>query len=216
MTKTATASQQSSARKRLPPEERKEQILDVAASLIREHGVSALNMDRLGREAGVSKPLVYVYFTNRVELLKALLLRETRRYDATSEAAANSAVDMEDLVRKTSRAMLEYVTERGIVLQQLMIEPEVAEVLRKIESRGHETHVEFLSGRLMRDFGIPREVAELTIEFGLGISRAAGAYVERTKADLDFVEDVMTTMIMGSVNAIALACATKKLTNGSD
>ena len=42
-------------RTRLAPEVRRELILDHAAALIREQGVSALNMDKLGREAGVSK-----------------------------------------------------------------------------------------------------------------------------------------------------------------
>jgi len=49
-------------RTRLSPEVRKELILDHAANVIAAEGVSALSMERLGREAGVSKSLVYAYY----------------------------------------------------------------------------------------------------------------------------------------------------------
>ena len=45
-------------RTRLNPEERKSMILDHAAKFIAAEGVSALTMERLGKEAGISKSLV--------------------------------------------------------------------------------------------------------------------------------------------------------------
>ncbi len=48
-------------RTRLAPEERSQLILDAAAQIVVNEGVSAVNMDRLGRDAGISKALVYNY-----------------------------------------------------------------------------------------------------------------------------------------------------------
>jgi TetR/AcrR family transcriptional regulator, fatty acid biosynthesis regulator len=198
-------------RTRLAPEVRRELILDHAAALIREQGVSALNMDKLGREAGISKPLVYNYFPNRIELLKALLLREVERNRQNNLRLAGVNKSMDALVRATSRAMLEYVRERGIIIQQLMLEPDVAEVLRDIDAQHHKMYVDYLSKRLVKEFGIPRQIAVPAIDIGLGLSSAAGAYYDQHPEDIDFVEDLLVTMIMGSLQAVSKACSTGKL-----
>lgn len=198
-------------RTRLAPEIRRELILDHAAALIREQGVSALSMDKLGREAGISKPLVYNYFPNRIELLKALLLREVERNRQNNLRLAGQHPSMDALVRATSRAMLEYVRERGIIIQQLMLEPDVAEVLREIDAQHHKMYVDYLSKRLVREFGIPRQIAEPAIDIGLGLSSAAGAYFDQHPDDIDFVENLLVTMIMGSLQAVSRACSSGKL-----
>lgn len=190
-------------RQRLQPEERKNQILDVAAALIREHGVSALNMDRLGREAGVSKPLVYNYFPNRTDLLKSLLSREVKRYHYDSADIAATTGTLEDLVRATSRKMLEYVSEFGTVIQQLMQEPEVADVLEEMETHYQGQHADYLSKRVQEEYGVDMDVARAAIEIGLGLSTAGGAYMEKHNADMAFVEDMLTAMIMGSLERSA-------------
>ena len=66
-------------RVRLAPEARQSLILDHAAEIVARDGVSALSMDSIGREAGISKSLVYNYFPNTTDLLRQLLQREWRR-----------------------------------------------------------------------------------------------------------------------------------------
>jgi AcrR family transcriptional regulator len=64
---------------RLPPEERREQLLDVTLKLIVSNGYGAVSMEAVAREAGITKPVVYDAFGNRGELLRALLEREEQR-----------------------------------------------------------------------------------------------------------------------------------------
>lgn len=203
--------QQKLKRKRLPPEERKEQILDVAAQMIREQGVSALNMDRLGREAGVSKPLVYVYFPNRIDLLKSLLLREVQRFHIDSADVVASTGTLEDMVRATSRKMLEYVQEFGIVIQQLMIEPEVADVLDELDTHFQMQYKSYLTKRVREEYGIDENVALVGVEIGLGLSTAAGEFLTRTGADMDFIEDMLTAMVMGSFERVAARSKSQRI-----
>ena len=198
-------------RKRLPPEERKEQILDVAAKMIRELGVSAINMDRLGREAGISKPLVYVYFPNRIDLLKTLLLREVHRFHNDSADVVAATGTLEDMVRATSRKMLEYVQEFGTVIQQLMIEPEVADVLDELDTHFQMQYKSYLTKRVVEEYGIDNNVALLGVELGLGLSTAAGAFLTRTGADIDFIEDMLTAMVMGSFERAAARARSGKI-----
>ena len=64
---------------RLPPEERREQLLDAALALIAEKGYESVSMEGIARQAGVTKPVVYDLFGTLADLLEALLEREEER-----------------------------------------------------------------------------------------------------------------------------------------
>ena len=64
---------------RLPPEERREQLLDATLGLIAEKGYESVSMEGIARRAGVTKPVVYDLFGLLADLLEALLEREEER-----------------------------------------------------------------------------------------------------------------------------------------
>jgi AcrR family transcriptional regulator len=64
---------------RMPPEERREQLLDAALGLIAEKGYESVSMEAIARRAGVTKPVVYDLFGSLADLLEALLEREEER-----------------------------------------------------------------------------------------------------------------------------------------
>jgi AcrR family transcriptional regulator len=64
---------------RMPPEERREQLLDAALGLIAEEGYESVSMEGIARRAGVTKPVVYDLFGTLADLLEALLEREEER-----------------------------------------------------------------------------------------------------------------------------------------
>jgi AcrR family transcriptional regulator len=64
---------------RLPPEERREQLLDATLALIAEKGYESVSMEGIARQAGVTKPVVYDLFGSLADLLEALLEREEER-----------------------------------------------------------------------------------------------------------------------------------------
>jgi AcrR family transcriptional regulator len=64
---------------RLPPEERREQLLDATLSLIAETGYESVSMEGIARKAGVTKPVVYDLYGSLADLLEALLEREEER-----------------------------------------------------------------------------------------------------------------------------------------
>lgn len=64
---------------RLPPDERREQVLDAALALIGEAGYRGMSMEAVARACGVTKPVVYELFANAGELARALLEREEAR-----------------------------------------------------------------------------------------------------------------------------------------
>lgn len=64
---------------RMPPEQRREQVLDATLSLVAEKGYESVSMEGIARAAGVTKPVVYDLFGTLADLLEALLEREEER-----------------------------------------------------------------------------------------------------------------------------------------
>lgn len=67
----------SSPRPYLAREDRRDALLDAAADVLRESGPEALSLRAVADRAGVAHRLVSYAFGSKVELVKALLLRET-------------------------------------------------------------------------------------------------------------------------------------------
>ncbi len=64
---------------RLPPEQRRAQLLDAAFAVLQRRELHDLNMEAVAQEAGVGKPVLYTVFRTRAELVAALLERERER-----------------------------------------------------------------------------------------------------------------------------------------
>ena len=116
-------------RTRLAPEVRRAQILDDAARLILEEGLTAVSMERLSRESAVSKALVYNYFPSREILLAALLHREQADIDSRGAERALEAKSYEELIRQTTRVYLEHTMARGALIQALLADPSVVKLM---------------------------------------------------------------------------------------
>lgn len=78
---------------RLSKDERREQLLDVAMSIVREEGADALTLVTLAAKAGVSRPIAYEHFTTRAGLLVALYQRLEDQYSEALRAAVAEAPD---------------------------------------------------------------------------------------------------------------------------
>ncbi len=61
---------------RMPPEQRREQLIDAALSLIIDQGYAGVSIEAVARVAGVTRPVVYDHFPNLGRLLAALVERE--------------------------------------------------------------------------------------------------------------------------------------------
>lgn len=60
----------------MPREVRERQMLDAAVAGFARHGYQAASMDEIAEDAGVSKPLVYLYLKSKEDLFTACIRRE--------------------------------------------------------------------------------------------------------------------------------------------
>jgi AcrR family transcriptional regulator len=64
--------------RRMPPAERREQLIDAALAVILEQGYGGVSIEAIARKAGVTRPVVYDHFPNLARLLQAVVEREER------------------------------------------------------------------------------------------------------------------------------------------
>lgn len=89
-----------SPRARMPREQRRLQLLDVAASVFAERGYHAAAMDDIAEAAGVSKPVLYQHFPSKHELYRALVDRACDQLvDLVREAIASTENNRERVER---------------------------------------------------------------------------------------------------------------------
>lgn len=190
-------------RRRLSPEARREEILNEAARVVLEEGVSAISMERIGREAGVSKALVYAYFPSRNDLLSALLLREYRHFQAHSRRLLAEVEGFRAIVRAATAAWLDHVAERGPLINRLMNEPEIARAIGQVDAEGRQDTANYFGRLIAQTHGVEPARATMLAELLMGLTGAAGAHVGRTGADRAEVLELTTTMIFAALEAVA-------------
>ncbi len=63
---------------RMPPGQRREQLIDAALDVILERGYARISIEAIARAAGITRPVVYDHFPNLNRLLHAVIEREER------------------------------------------------------------------------------------------------------------------------------------------
>jgi AcrR family transcriptional regulator len=129
---------------RLPPEERREQLLDAALEVIAEEGYGGVSIEAVARGAGVSRPVVYDSFGNLGELLRALLEREEQRaFAALAElmpVPPPADADPEEMVVEGVAAFVQAVSENPRPWRLILLPVEgTPEAVREHVDRGRRT-----------------------------------------------------------------------------
>ena len=97
MTHTHTTS--SDPRWRRLPEERPQQILDAALSVFAEHGIDAAKLEEIATRADVSKGTIYLYFSSKEELFKAVVRQKVGPAIANADRVSATGGTAEDQLR---------------------------------------------------------------------------------------------------------------------
>lgn len=185
-------------RRRMSPEKRRALILDHTADMVARDGVASLSIESIGKEAGISKSLVYAYFPNLTDLLRELYRREMRRLRRAQRDAAANAVSFEELVRSVTHIYLTYISERGLIIERLQAEPSVSETHDPTDF-GREAAVDYLTAIVMQHFDLPADIARAATDISFGLPASAGSYLHRHGMDLQQLEDLTVTMIIGTI-----------------
>jgi AcrR family transcriptional regulator len=115
---------------RLPRAQRREQLLDVTKRIVGEDGLHAVSIERVSREAGITRPIVYEHFSDLGGLLDALLDREGARALAQLESFLPGPGDdpgqLLDLLLRALEGYLSAVRADPVTWRLILMPPEGA------------------------------------------------------------------------------------------
>lgn len=190
-------------RERLAPETRRTQILDRAARMVVEEGLSVVSMERLGRECGISKGLVYNYFPSRDHLLAALLRREQEELRDRGMEAALQAASFPELIRQTTRIYLEHVAERGVLTQALLADAAVALLMHDADRADRERTFRFFVKQTRKIYTLPLAQAIGSVEMLMAVTDRAGRLMAEGQLDLPTAEEMAVQLILGGLDRLS-------------
>ncbi|GAB5489451.1 MAG: hypothetical protein Pars2KO_30210 [Parasphingorhabdus sp.] len=184
-------------KRRFSPKVRRSMILDSAAAMIAQDGMSNLSMESIGQKADVSKTLMYKYFDGLTELLRELLDREISRRWRLQVAEAEKAETFEDLVRGTTHVYLTYVAKRGLIIERLQSDTSIISLHDRVHHY-RKIAVEYFSDIVEKNFDMPIDLARAVTEISLGIPTSAGEFLLRSDMDIKELEDLTVSMMLGT------------------
>jgi len=186
-------------RTRLTPEARREQILDEAARLILDEGLHAVSMERLARDVGISKGLVYNYFPTRDALLTELLRREQAELRDRGMAKALRASSFADMIRQTTRLYLEQTRDRGALIAALLSDPSVARLMEEDNRLDRERTIRYCVRAARREYDLPLPLAISVVDMLMAITGRAGRQVAEGLMDVGPATEICVELITGAL-----------------
>lgn len=170
---------------RMPPEQRRAQLLDAALSVILEQGYSGVSIEAVARAAGVTRPVIYDHFPNLGQLLHALIEREERY--AMEQLERVIPADLGDAVPGATlpvsvRRLLEEVRSRPATWRLILLPPAgtpnlVREHLERNRGRALE-RIELMVRAALTRAGLPEDLdVELTARAIRDLTEEAGRMV---------------------------------------
>ncbi|MFT5100676.1 MAG: AcrR family transcriptional regulator [Patiriisocius sp.] len=195
-------------RTRLSPEKRRKQLLTTAGNMIVAGGLQSFRMEALAKQAGVTAPLVYNYFSSRPELLQALLLEEYRAFNDQVRQEISSAQSFEEIVLVFIKSNFDHFSA-GNILPILQSQPEILIAIRDEQKTNSRQTAEYLVSITAKSFELTIADAELVASMSSGASIAAAQYAARHSVDLDETIDLAVKYVLAGMQAIGQASKKK-------
>lgn len=162
------------SRKRMVPEARRAQLLEIASTLLSERGVEAVRIPEVAEAAGVTRPVVYRFFPSRQAIFIALLEDLRQSFDDRLEDALRTPKDTLSMVAAFIDTICDAIEEFGpgawLLLGGAALDEEVASVVRDIEQQLSQPWAERV-GRVLR--GVDPAVVNTITSMLVASSRAA-------------------------------------------
>ena len=169
----------------MPPDQRREQLIDAALGVILEQGYSGVSIEAIARAAGVTRPVVYDHFPNLGQLLQTLIAREEHyALEQLREIVPEDpgAFEPIELLIAGIRRFLDAVSSRPATWRIILLPPEgnPAIVRQLVETNRAHTleQIEDLVRRTMTRPEVPDDLdVELTARTIRNLAEEAGRMV---------------------------------------
>lgn len=149
---SSTQESRGTKRRYLPADERKQEILEAAFKEFAEHGFVATSLERIARQAGISKSGIYAHYKSKDEIFEKVLLMTLFSADSrNADSTAVADMDLCSLIDHHLDRRYEYLqSPRAIAAFRLLVAESarapkmVRACVRKLIERNIEADMNFL------------------------------------------------------------------------
>lgn len=188
-------------RPRLTRQERREQLLDIAAELIQESGIGAITMERVAQRAGVSKVIPYRHFANADDLVVELFRREVVNNRNGVREALESNPDRSS--EAGFRAFFsKWIENNYTVLDLLTQTTTVSGPLREAQEASAIESETYFSRLYQKRLGLSEKSANIAATFVLAAIRGSIRSWDQGHGSQEDIERVAVAMIDGGLRAL--------------
>lgn len=144
--------------RRKPKQDVKQKIVATAETLFAQQGFDATGIDQIAKTAGITKSLIYYYFTSKDEILSAIFqnfiakLLEMKKIVQQQIAAAPKALELEELLRNYTLPFL--------MQHKDVIKIAFAESLKETSVVPHLNIFRYFDQSRQIDLGLTQELAD--------------------------------------------------------
>ena len=176
-------------------EDRLAEIVRLAEQQILETGSTAISINAVSEAAGASRTLVYAYFSERDDLIEAVLALNLERLAEMGIEAASTKGDVNRRATECGMIYLRHVALYGPVLHF---------ILREMQTTPASVSVVFrrLAATARRDLLLPPHEAMALVEILTAIPEELGRMVRGGELELQSAESVCERLLLSGVDSL--------------
>ena len=177
---------------------RQKQIIEAALALALESGAPSITVAAVAKRAGISRSLVYEYFSSSADLIADLVLEELDYYKARLTSAVSGISDPYQYIERWIAEALQYVADGRHLLVKSLNSVAAPEFRKNEISQGHRN--------LMATIISPLTELQFS-DLGLAVSylqSAIDAASKRIDAGKDAVQEIRNAQIYAIAGLRAL------------
>lgn len=210
---TSTGRRKRSAARRakvMPRAERRKQLLAVAKKIIASGGIGALTMSKIALQSGVSKPVVYEHFTNSESVAIALLNEYFKDIVELVDKRTEGAGTLGEYLSIAIDAQFEFHDKDTLSIRGITNGHSSSEELNKTYRQMRRITLNTFQELLLQQ-GVTQTAAKAG-GFLLAELMTGGVLEFATLRNNATAKEVLKKMMMGAIDAITPATATKPKT----
>jgi AcrR family transcriptional regulator len=188
-------------RTRLPPQVRRDQIINAAAGIALKQGHLPLRLEDLARAAGVSKALIYAYFPTQFDLFNALLDREFQALAARGLVEAARRDDLEAAALGCALAYFDHVAAAGPLIHVILRDPYMAHQVSPAVAGWRDRLVRRIASLARRELLIGARENIASISMVTTIPEEAGRLAYSGELSFEHARELCRQLVLSSIAA---------------
>ncbi|WP_246810706.1 TetR/AcrR family transcriptional regulator [Ensifer sp. ENS09] len=185
---------------KMPKDQRREQLIDLAMEIVRDKGADELTLATLAARAGVSRPVTYEHFATRPGLLLALFQRLEDNYaEKLRQALAAAPGDLQALADVMSRAYFNCLADVGAEAPAISAALKGTDEMAAQQRAMIDEYVQIMCGALRVHSSLTDEQLSLRCVGILGAAEAMAGEARTVQTLADEAVAALGAMIVGSV-----------------